>query len=136
MLYGAEHVRRYQETGGEEGHDWRRGTTTLLLTTRGHRTGVERTSPLIYREDGPGRYVVVASKGGAPEHPVWFKNLQANPEATVQVKAERFRARAHTAEGEERERLWNAMSEVWPDYDDYQTKTDREIPVVVLERVQ
>jgi proline iminopeptidase len=134
MLYGAEHVRRYQETGGDEGHDWQGGTTTLLLTTVGRKTGEPRVAPLIYREDDDGNYVVVASKGGAPEHPAWFVNLQEDPDVIVQVKDDTFPAVARVAEGEERERLWERMNEAWPDYDDYQTKTDREIPVVVLER--
>jgi deazaflavin-dependent oxidoreductase (nitroreductase family) len=134
MLYGDEHVRRYRETDGEEGHDWNGGTTTLLLTTKGRKSGEPRTAPLIYRDADEGRYVVVASKGGAPDHPAWFKNLQADPKAEVQVRGDRFNARARVAEGQEREELWKRMNEVWPDYDQYQTKTDREIPVVVLER--
>jgi deazaflavin-dependent oxidoreductase (nitroreductase family) len=132
-LYGDEHIDRYRATDGREGHDWQRGTTTLLLTTTGRRSGKERTAPLIYREDGD-RYVVVASKGGAPEHPGWYENLAADPNVTVQVRGDRFPARAHTAGPDERPRLWRLMTEVWPDYDAYQQKTDREIPVVVLER--
>lgn len=88
---------------------------------------------LIYGKDGD-RYVVVASKGGAPEHPLWYENLAAHPEVEVQVLADRFRAQARTAEGEERTRLWKLMTGIWPDYDQYQQKTSREIPVVVLER--
>ena len=132
-LFGAEHVRAYRESGGEQGYHWR-GTTILLLTTTGRVSGQERTTPLIYRDDGEGGRVIVASKGGSPEHPDWYKNLQANPEATIQVKDERIAARARTAQGEERQRLWKLMTEVWPPYDEYQGKTDREIPVVVLER--
>jgi proline iminopeptidase len=90
--------------------------------------------PLIFGEDD-GRYVVVASRGGAQHHPSWYLNLSAVPDVHVQVKADRFRARARTAEGDERERLWQRMAEIWPAYDDYRQKTDREIPVVVLERV-
>jgi proline iminopeptidase len=78
--------------------------------------------------------VVVASKGGAPAHPSWFQNLEANPEATIQVRAEEIPVRASVAEGEERSRLWKQMAEVWPAYDDYQARTDREIPVVILSR--
>jgi deazaflavin-dependent oxidoreductase (nitroreductase family) len=133
-LFGTEHVRRYQETGGEVGYVWREGATILLLTTTGRRTGEPTTTPLIFRRDGE-NYVVVASKGGAPEHPGWYRNLSKSPEVEVQVKAERFRARARTASGDERERLWRAMNEVWPSYDDYARKTDREIPVVVLEPI-
>jgi deazaflavin-dependent oxidoreductase (nitroreductase family) len=131
-LFGSEHVRVYRETGGEPGYRWR-GTTILLLTTTGRSSGQERTTPLIFTEDGE-RWVVVASKGGAPEHPDWYKNLQASPEATIQVKSEVIPVLAETAQGEERARLWRSMAEVWPAYDDYQGKTDREIPVVVLSR--
>ena len=133
-LFGSEHVRVYQETGGEPGYRWR-GTTILLLTTTGRSSGQERTTPLIFTEDGE-RWVVVASKGGAPEHPDWYKNLQASPEATIQVKREVIPVLAETAQGEERARLWRSMAEVWPAYDEYQAKTDREIPVVVLGRRQ
>jgi deazaflavin-dependent oxidoreductase (nitroreductase family) len=132
-LFGQEHVRVYRETGGERGYHWRNGTTILLLTTKGRSSGQERTTPLIHRVDGD-RWVVVASKGGAPDHPGWFQNLQADPEATIQVKAERIPVRASVAEGEERDRLWTAMTEVWPDYDSYQQKTDRQILVVVFSR--
>src|SRR5579884_714303 len=131
-LFGQEHVRRYRETDGERGYNWR-GTTILLLTTTGRTSGQERTTPLIHRTDD-GHWVVVASKGGAPDHPDWFKNLQAHPQATIQVKEEVIPVRARAAEGEERERLWRLMTEVWPAYDGYQKKTDRQIPVVVFER--
>ncbi len=131
-LFGAEHVRVYRETAGERGYHWR-GTTILLLTTEGRTSGEPRTTPLIHRTDGD-RWIVVASKGGAPAHPSWYQNLQANPEATIEVRDETVPVRASTAEGEERARLWALMAEVWPAYDDYQAKTDREIPVVVLAR--
>lgn len=131
-LFGAEHVRVYRETDGEHGYHWR-GTTILLLGTTGRNSGQERTTPLIHRTDGD-RWVVVASQGGAPEHPGWYKNLQADPRATIQVKAERIPVEASTAEGDERERLWSAMTEVWPAYDEYQTRTEREIPVVIFRR--
>src|ERR1700730_13150154 len=131
-LFGAEHVRVYRETGGERGYNWR-GTNILLLTTKGRSSGDERTTPLIHRTDRD-RWVVVASKGGAPEHPDWYKNLQAEPAAMIQVKDEQIPVRAATAEGEERRRLWRRMTEVWPDYDRYQQRTGREIPVVVFER--
>ena len=131
-LFGAEHVRVYRETGGERGYHWR-GTTILLLTTTGRSSGEPRTTPLIQRTDGE-RWVIVASKGGAPEHPGWFENLQAEPNAEIQVQAERIPVTASVAEGEERERLWSLMREVWPAYDEYQEKTDREIPVVILSR--
>jgi proline iminopeptidase len=132
-LYGEEHVRRYRETDGREGHEWRNGSKILLLTTTGRNTGRETTMPLIYGLDGENP-VIVASKGGAPAHPGWYRNLAKNPEVGVQILGDRFRARARTAVGDERERLWRLMTEIWPDYDAYQRKTDREIPVVVLER--
>jgi deazaflavin-dependent oxidoreductase (nitroreductase family) len=133
-LFGDEHVRRYRETGGEVGHIWREGSTILLLTTTGRKTGEKRTVPLIYAQDGD-RYVIVASKGGAPEHPGWYQNIEKTPEVELQVKDEVFRAHARTASGEERERLWRKANEVWPSYDEYATRTERAIPVVVLERV-
>jgi deazaflavin-dependent oxidoreductase (nitroreductase family) len=129
-LFGPEHVRVYRETGGERGYHWR-GTTILLLTTEGRKSGESRTMPLIHRTDGD-RFIVVASKGGAPQHPGWFQNLMANPEATIQVRGEQIPVRATVAAGEERARLWSLMTEVWPAYDEYQGKTDREIPVVIL----
>jgi deazaflavin-dependent oxidoreductase (nitroreductase family) len=131
-LFGQHHVRVYRETGGEHGYHWR-GTTILLLTTTGRGSGQERTTPLIHRTDN-GNWVVVASKGGAPDHPDWYKNLQASPEAKIQVKGDVIPVRARTAEGEERERLWSLMAEQWPAYNDYQRKTSRQIPVVVFER--
>ena len=132
-LFGEEHVQRYRETGGEVGHRWKRGSKILLLTTKGRKSGEPRTKPLIYEQDGD-RYVIVASKGGAPEHPGWYRNLENEPNVELQVLDEVFPARARTAQGEERERLWQLANQQWPDYDSYQTKTDREIPVVVLER--
>src|SRR5512133_1939087 len=111
-LFGEEHVRRYRETDGEVGHRWKRGSKILLLTTKGRKSGESRTKPLIYEQDGD-RYVIVASKGGAPAHPDWYLNLQQDPNVELQVLDEVFPARARTAEGEERERV---------------------IPVVVLER--
>jgi deazaflavin-dependent oxidoreductase (nitroreductase family) len=131
-LFGQEHVRVYRETGGERGYHWR-GTTILLLSTEGRSSGEERTTPLIHRTDGD-RWVVVASKGGAPANPSWYENLRANPDATIQVRGDEIPVRASTAEGEERTRLWSLMAEVWPPYDEYQTRTEREIPVVVFTR--
>lgn len=133
MLFGQEHVDRYCATGGEEGHEWRPGVHTLLLTTTGRKSGKARTTPLIYGEDG-GNQVVIASQGGAPDHPAWFKNLDADPGVRVQVGPDEFAARARVAQGDERERLWSLMAGIWPDFDEYTTKTDREIPVVVLDR--
>ncbi|MER7457568.1 nitroreductase family deazaflavin-dependent oxidoreductase [Micromonospora sp. NPDC126480] len=129
----AEHVRRYVATDGADGHEWRPGVFTLLLTTRGRRSGTLRRTALIYGRDGEA-YLVVASQGGAPEHPAWYLNLRADPRVEVQVGAERFVARARTAAPEEKPRMWSTMAAIWPAYDDYQARTDREIPVVVLER--
>lgn len=133
-LFGEEHVRVYRETNGERGYHWR-GTAILLLSTEGRSSGKQRTTPLIHRADGE-HWVVVASKGGAPENPGWYENLQANAEASIQVKDELVQVRASTAQGEERGRLWSLMTEVWPAYDEYQARTSREIPVVVLARRQ
>jgi deazaflavin-dependent oxidoreductase (nitroreductase family) len=132
MLFGQEHVARYVETDGEEGHDWR-GTTTLILTTLGRRSGERRSTPLIYQRDGED-LLVVASKGGADEPPAWYLNLVADPNVTVQVRGERFAARARDATAQEKPALWQKMVATWPAYDDYRKKTSREIPVVVLER--
>jgi deazaflavin-dependent oxidoreductase (nitroreductase family) len=131
-LFGGEHVERYVETNGDEGHDWN-GTQTLILTTRGRRSGEPRRNALIYGRDGDD-YLVVASMGGAPRHPKWYLNLVDNPEVEVQVKADRFRAKARPATPEEKRRLWPIMVEHWPSYDDYQRRTQRDIPVVILER--
>ena len=131
-LFGAEHVRVYRQTDGQHGYHWR-GTTILLLTTKGRSSGEPRTTPLIHRTDGD-RWVIVASKGGAPQHPGWYQNLLADPHADIQVHGDIIPVLATTAEGPERERLWSLMAEVWPAYDDYQAKTDRQIPVVVLSR--
>lgn len=134
MLYGKEHVDRYLATDGEEGHDWQGGTSTLILTTTGRRTGEPRDKPLIYGRDGDS-YVVVASYGGADEHPAWYRNLVEDPTVLVQVRGDRFTAKARTATAEEKARLWPVMVEAWPAYDGYQRKTDRDIPVVILARV-
>jgi deazaflavin-dependent oxidoreductase (nitroreductase family) len=132
MLFGQEHVDRYVATGGEEGHEWQ-GTTTLILTTKGRRSGEQRSTPLIYGRHGDA-YLVVASKGGADEPPAWYLNLSEDPEVTVQVKDDRFRARARTATADEKPEMWRTMVAEWPSYDEYQASTEREIPVVVLER--
>ena len=132
-LFGDEHVRRYLATGGQTGHDWN-GVTCLILWTTGARTGNQRVNPLIYAAVGQD-FVVIASQGGAPAHPGWYHNLAAHPQAEVQVGAERFHVRARTAEGAERERLWQLMAARWPNYDEYTKRTTRVIPVVVLERI-
>ena len=133
MLFGQEHVDRYRETDGKEGHDWN-GSQTLILTTTGRRSGKHRDAPLIYGRSGE-NYLVVASMGGAPKHPKWYLNLEANPETEIQVWDERLKTRARTASAEEKPAMWKEMTSHWPDYDNYQQKTDREIPVVVLEPV-
>lgn len=132
-LVGDEHIRRYEETDGAVGHDWN-GATCLVLTTKGRKSGLERKFALIYDRDGD-NYLVVASKGGAPTHPGWYLNVVANPEVSVQVHGDRFAARARTATPEEKPRLWEIMTRNWPNYDVYVTRTDRDIPVVVLEPV-
>ena len=131
-LFGEEHVKRYRETDGEVGHDWR-GAPVLLLTTKGRRSGEERDPPLIY-QPYEGNYLIVASKGGTPDAPAWYLNIQEEPTVQAQIKDDKFTARARTAKPDEKPGMWRAMTEVWPDYDDYQERTDREIPVVVLER--
>ena len=135
-LFGQQHVDRYLATDGEDGYLWKNGTSILLLTTTGRSSGEPRIHPLIYR-DSPTEddaYLIVASKGGAPEAPDWYKNLMAQPDVEVQIKGDKFKARARTATPAEKPALWQHMIEVWPDYDVYQTRTDREIPIVVLER--
>ena len=132
FLFGQEHVDRYRETDGEEGHEWR-GTITLLLTTTGRKSGEQRTTPLIYQPAGDDAYAIVASKGGADAPPAWYLNLQEEPEVGVQVKGDRFTAKARTATPDEKAELWPKMTATWPDYDEYQKKTDREIPVFLLE---
>ncbi|WP_433830456.1 nitroreductase family deazaflavin-dependent oxidoreductase [Actinoplanes sp. CA-015351] len=132
-LHGAPHVARYLETDGEEGFYWRNGTTILILFTTGRKTGEERSHALIFREHGDA-YLVVASKGGTDAPPAWFVNLEADPAVEVQIKGERFAATARVATPAEKPEMWAKMAEAWPDYDEYQKKTDREIPVVVLER--
>ena len=137
-----EHTRRYLASGGTDGHMYRIAqpgrpemtVPSLLLTTKGRRSGERFIFPLFYGKVGDG-YVVVASKGGAPEHPGWYRNILADPMVEVQVGTRKMRARARTTSGEERARLWQQALEVWPPYADYQKKTEREIPVVVLEPV-
>jgi deazaflavin-dependent oxidoreductase (nitroreductase family) len=129
----SEHIQRYVETDGEQGHDWN-GVPTLLLTTKGRKSGKLRRTALIYGKAGSS-YLVVASKGGAENHPAWYLNLTENPEVAVQVGADDFTAIARTASQDEKPELWRTMAEIWPDYDEYQTKTDRPIPVVVLDPI-
>lgn len=127
----ASHIDDYVSTGGEKGHRWH-GTNTLLLTTRGRKTGRLRRTALIYGTDGDD-YVVVASKGGAPRHPSWYLNLVDEPRVMIQVGPDVLEGTARTLTGEERSRLWKQMAGIWPDYDEYRKRTEREIPVVVIE---
>ncbi len=108
---------------------------SLLLTTTGRKSGEKYIFPLFYGKIGNG-YIIVASKGGAPEHPGWYKNILGNPEVEVQVGTKKMKARARTASGAERAKLWQEAIKFWPPYTDYQKKTEREIPVVVLDPVQ
>ena len=132
MLFGEEHTQKYKETGGQEGHDWQ-GTQTLLLTTKGRKSGEPRELPLIYGKSGDD-YLIVASKGGADAPPAWYLNIEADPDVEVQVWDDRFPAKARVATAEEKPEMWKTMTAEWPAYDDYQKKTERQIPVVVLER--
>ncbi len=133
--WARDHVHRYVATDGANGHEWKPGVFTLLLTTAGRRTGQARRTPLIYGRDG-GNYLVVASKGGHPTPPDWYTNLRADPHVRVQVGEEVFDATARDADPAEQARLWPAMAEIWPDYDNYQKRTDRQIPIVVLTPVR
>jgi deazaflavin-dependent oxidoreductase (nitroreductase family) len=134
MEYELEHVQRYLATDGEDGHEWERSTTVLLLTTTGRRSGEPRTTPLIYRHID-GAYAVVASNDGSERPPSWYLNLSADPAVEVQVLGERFRGRARTAGPQERPALWAAMTEVWPDYRSYQERAARELAIVLIDRV-
>jgi deazaflavin-dependent oxidoreductase (nitroreductase family) len=129
-LLGEEHVRRYQETDGEVGYIWN-GVPILLLTTKGRMSGLPRTTPLIHARDGED-YLVVASMGGAPEHPNWYRNLVADETAEIQVLDQHTPVSARTADEDEKPRLWKIVTDLWPNYDVYQSRTDRVIPVVVL----
>jgi deazaflavin-dependent oxidoreductase (nitroreductase family) len=129
-LFGEEHVRKYEETGGKVGHDWN-DTHVLILHTTGRKSGKERKNPLIYGRVG-GDYLIVASRGGAPDHPDWYLNLTANPNTEIQVWGELIPVTARTATPDEKARLWKTMTEQWPDYDSYQQRTERDIPLVIL----
>jgi len=138
-----QHANRYLSSGGTEGHMYKvtppglseMTVPALLLTTTGRKSGERFVFPLFYGKTGDS-YIVVASKGGAPQHPGWYRNLLANPEVEVQVGTAKLKARARTATGEERAQLWKKALEFWPPYADYQQKTGREIPVVVLDPVR
>ena len=128
----AKHTREYVESDGKKGHKWQ-GVRTLVLTTTGRRSGDKRRNALIYGTDGDD-YLVVASKGGHKNHPLWYLNLVADPNVQVQVLGEKFKAKARVASPEEKKRLWPKMAKIWPEYDKYQARTERDIPVIVLER--
>lgn len=128
------HIAEYVETDGRKGHRWS-GVDTLLLTTRGRKSGKLRRTALIYGVDEE-NFVVVASRGGHRNHPAWYLNLDANPEVKIQVGPEHHDGRARTATGTERSRLWEMMRQIFPQYRQYQEKTEREIPVVVIETTQ
>ncbi len=137
-----DHTNRYLSSGGTEGHMYtmtppgrpEMTVPSLLLTTTGRKSGEKFIFPLFYGTDGDS-YIVVASKGGAPEHPGWYRNLLADPNVEVQVGTKKLKAHARTVSGAERARLWQKALEFWPPYADYQLKTEREIPVVVLDPV-
>lgn len=126
------HIQQYEETNGETGHTFY-GVSSLLLTTVGRKTG-NRIRTALYYDRYREAYVVVASAGGAANHPQWYLNLDANPEVDVQVMAEKFAATARTATAAEREILWPQVVKLFPQYAVYQTKTEREIPLVILDR--
>ncbi len=127
-------IAEFRANGGKVGGQFA-GFPLLLLTTTGRKSGESLTKPLVYTTDG-NRIVLIASFAGAPKHPAWYLNLSANPNVTVERGAEKFKARASTVAGAERDRLYKAQAEKMPIFNDYQKKTTREIPVVVLERVQ
>ena len=129
-LLGAEHVRRYRETDGAEGYIWN-GAKALLLTVTGRKSGDKHTTPLIFEQDGDD-FIVIASVGGAPWHPSWYLNLQADNRGLVQVKGDTYEVTARDAQGDERARLWALVNVQWPNYEVYQSRTEREIPVVIL----
>jgi deazaflavin-dependent oxidoreductase (nitroreductase family) len=137
-----EHANRYISSGGTDGHIYKMTqpgrpeltVPSLLLTTTGRKSGEKYIFPLFYGDIGDS-YLVIASKGGAPKHPSWYLNIVANPDVEVQVGTKKLKARARTVTGPERAPLWEKALEFWPPYADYQQKTEREIPVVVLEPV-
>ncbi len=133
-LLGEEHVRVYRETNGERGYIWN-GAPILLLTTRGRVSGEPRTIPIIYTAHGD-NFILIASKGGSPTHPKWYLNILEDPSVQVQLKADQFEAVARTAQSPERERLWAEALKVWPKYDLYQSRTARQIPLVVIEPIR
>ena len=126
-------INEYRANSGKVGGPFA-GAPLLLLTAKGAKSGKMTTSPVAYMRDAD-RYVIIASKGGAPTNPNWYHNVRANPDVTLEVGAEKFPARARVAEGDERNRLFNQMAEAMPNFAEYQKNTTRRIPVVILERV-
>lgn len=131
-LFGDEHVRQYEATDGRVGHDWN-GASCLILHTIGRKSGETRKFPLIYGRDGDD-YVVVASKGGAPENPGWYQNLVAHPDVKIQVRGEVIPVTARTGTPQDKARVWPIMTAQWPGYDEYQAGSARNIPVVLLRK--
>ena len=129
-LFGDEHIAQYEATGGKVGHDWN-GTDCLILRVKGRKTGQLRKFALIFGRDGDD-YVLIASKGGYPKNPGWYENLVANPECEIQVWDEVIPVTARTGSADDKKRVWPAMVQVWPDYDNYQAGSSRDIPVVLL----
>jgi proline iminopeptidase len=137
-----DHSNRYLSSGGTDGHMYKVTppghsemlVPSLLLTTTGRKSGEKFIFPLFYGKTG-NSYIIVASKGGAPQHPGWYRNILANPEVEIQVGTSKMKAKARTVAGEERSRLWETALKFWPPYADYQKKTEREIPVVVLDPI-
>jgi deazaflavin-dependent oxidoreductase (nitroreductase family) len=121
----------YRLTGGRLGGRFLRGAPVLLLITVGRRTGQKRTAPLLYMKEG-NDYVIVASKGGMSQHPLWYRNLEANPDVEIEIGREKLKARAHRASAAEKKALWPKLVAMYRDFDDYQARTERDIPVVIL----
>jgi deazaflavin-dependent oxidoreductase (nitroreductase family) len=130
-LMNEDHVAAYRETNGATGGTWN-GTTAILVTSTGRKSGEKRTIAIIGKQVGE-NFVIIASKGGAPAHPVWYLNMLADPNVEFQFMADKWEGIARTAESPEREVLWEAACTQWPAFNDYQTRTERKIPVVVLE---
>jgi deazaflavin-dependent oxidoreductase (nitroreductase family) len=129
----AKHIKDYVESAGKKGHKWQ-GLPTLLLTTRGRKTGKLRRTALIYGRDGDD-YLIVASNGGSQTHPGWYWNLSEDPDVELQVGADKFRAQAQTATKAKKPSLWQIMTKIFPTYERYQAKAKRDIPLVILKKV-